>query len=236
MSLKKFALGLLLLLGTLPAFAGVQLFTNNAVTTLSAPASSGALSISVASSSLFPAPTGGNWFIATLEHIVSGVVTVNEIVKVTNVSGTTWAIVRAQEGTSAVAWLSGDTVALLPTAGGLGQFIQPGNITFPVGLRFSYGAFLQTANSTCALQSPAFNGQNSNIASVFCSSVGNIIITFSTPYTTNAPLCTVSVIGNYGSVATAYVNDVIPTYVVVYTELAATLANNIEYALICIGT
>lgn len=210
MSLKKFALGLLLLLGTLPAFAGVQLWANNATTTLSAPASSGATSISVSSSSLFPAPTGGNWFIATLEHIVSGVVTVNEIVKVTNVSGTTWTIVRAQEGTGAVAWLSGDTVALLPTAGGLGQFVQPGlvngdctvNGSFAItctkagGVALSNGAVtllsygqIVGGASTCSITTSSAV-ESSNLASC-TGTTGSYVVNFTTAYSHPVP-CTTS--------------------------------------------
>lgn len=107
--------------------AAVQLYSNNAVTTLAANASSSTTTLTVASSTAFPTLSGGNWFIATLEHLVSGVVTVDEIVKVTAVSGTTWTVVRAQEGTAGVSWLSGDTVALLPTSGGMAQFLQPGS-------------------------------------------------------------------------------------------------------------
>jgi hypothetical protein len=124
----RLLLGLLLLASSLAHAAGVQLFSNNAVTTLAAPATSSATSLTVSSSTLFPSLSGGNWFVATLEHLVSGIVTADEIVKVTAVSGATWTVVRAQEGTSALTWVSGDTVALLPTAGGLVQFQQPAQV------------------------------------------------------------------------------------------------------------
>ena len=58
------------------------LFTNNASTTLSAAISStSATSISVASSSTFPAPGAGEYFYATIDDGTN-----NEIVKVTAVS------------------------------------------------------------------------------------------------------------------------------------------------------
>ena len=136
--MKKIVLCLLLALSGFsgaPALAATQLYANNAVTTLAANASSGTTSLTVASSAAFPALSGGNWFVATLEHIVSGIVTAQEIVKVTAVSGTTWTVVRAQEGTSAAAWVSGDTIALLPTAGGLANFAQvTGNIATATAL------------------------------------------------------------------------------------------------------
>jgi hypothetical protein len=109
--------------------AGTQQWSNNSVTTLASNASSSATTLTVSSSTAFPSLSGGNWFVATLEHIVSGVVTVQEIVKVTAVSGTTWTVVRGQETTAGVAWSAGDTVALLPTAGGLSQFLQAGSIS-----------------------------------------------------------------------------------------------------------
>jgi hypothetical protein len=151
MSLKKLLLSFILCLAGLPAFAatGIQTFANNAVTTLASNASSGTTTLTVSSSAAFPSLSGGNWFIATLEHIVSGIVTVNEIVKVTAVSGTSWTVVRAQEGTSGVAWLSGDTVALLPTAGGLGQFVQYQSGTFTGAVTGMSGGFVTgTVNYT----------------------------------------------------------------------------------------
>jgi hypothetical protein len=146
--LKKFVLGLALCLAGLPALAGVQLYTNNAVTTLASNASSSTTSLSVASSTAFPSLSGGNWFIATLEHIVSSVVTAEEIVKVTAVSGTTWTVVRAQEGTAGVSWLSGDTVVLLPTAGGMANFIQPQSGTFTGTLTGMSGSTTGAVNYT----------------------------------------------------------------------------------------
>jgi hypothetical protein len=106
--------------------AAIQLFSNNASTTLATPISSGSTSLAVISGtgSLFPALSGGNWFIGTLEHVVSGSVTATEIVKVTARSGDTMTIVRGQENTSPLTWSAGDIFALLPTAGGLSQFVQ----------------------------------------------------------------------------------------------------------------
>jgi len=131
--LRKLLLGLALCLGALSidgranaaTGSGIQQFSNNGVTTLVASATSSATTITVASNATFPTLSSGNWFIATLEHLTAGLVTADEIIKVTADSSTTWTVVRAQEGTTGLSWSSGDTVTLLPTAGGLAQFVQP---------------------------------------------------------------------------------------------------------------
>src|SRR5665213_382052 len=106
--------------------AGIQVFSNNAQTTLATPLSSGSTSLAVTAGtgSLFPALTGGNWFVGTLQHVVSGAVTAQEIVKVTARSGDTMTIARGQENTTPLSWSAGDFFSLLPTAGGLSQFVQ----------------------------------------------------------------------------------------------------------------
>ncbi|MDR5728329.1 MAG: right-handed parallel beta-helix repeat-containing protein [Terriglobia bacterium] len=111
---------------------GIQLFSNNASTTLAADITSAATSMTVASAALFPPTlTGGNWFVVTLQEIVSNLVTAEEIVMVTAVSGTTWTIVRDQESTGAQPWVTGNTVAMLDTAGTSAQFLQAGNL-YPI--------------------------------------------------------------------------------------------------------
>lgn len=105
----------------------LRLFSNNASATLAAPITSTAtaLSVTAGSGALFPAPSGGTSFTATLQHIVAGVVTAYEIILVTGRSTDNFTtIVRAQENTTALAWNAGDTIALLPTANGLAQMAQ----------------------------------------------------------------------------------------------------------------
>ncbi|HET8688201.1 MAG TPA: hypothetical protein VFM18_16325, partial [Methanosarcina sp.] len=67
------------------------LFANNATTSLAANLAAGSTSMSVASSSGFPAPTGNNYFYCTLIRASDSAI---EIIKVTAVSGTTWTITR----------------------------------------------------------------------------------------------------------------------------------------------
>ena len=95
----------------------VQLFANNAVTTLDANLGIGVLSLTVAAGdgALFPSPTAGDWFYATLESGAN-----KEIVQVTTRATDVFTIVRAQEGTSDQSWSIGDTVELRVTAAYLG--------------------------------------------------------------------------------------------------------------------
>lgn len=101
------------------------LFTNNASTTLASSILSGATSLTVASGSgaLFPNPTSPDYFLVTLQG-VSG--TPIEIVKCTARSTDTLTIVRAQEGTTASAFSSGDKVELRVTAGQMTGASQAG--------------------------------------------------------------------------------------------------------------
>jgi hypothetical protein len=109
----------------------LQLFSNNAITTLAAPINASATSLSVISGagSLFPAISGSNFFVATLLKINTGTspptVTAYEIIKVIARAGDTMTIVRGQENTTALSWNAGDTMSLDLTAGGYNQFVQP---------------------------------------------------------------------------------------------------------------
>jgi len=92
----------------------VALFTNNAATTLASAVAPSDTSITVASASAFPTPTGGNYFLATLVGITG---TPIEIVQVTSVTGNVFTVVRAQEGTTASSFNVNDLVQLRITAG-----------------------------------------------------------------------------------------------------------------------
>lgn len=112
----------------------VQLFTNNAASTLASNITSGATSLTVQAGdgALFPNPTGGDWFIVSLETPAASA---REIVKCTARSTDVLTIVRAQEGTTAQPFDSGDKVELRLTKGTLEGVLQKaggqmsGNIT-----------------------------------------------------------------------------------------------------------
>ncbi|UOF82003.1 tail fiber [Caudoviricetes sp.] len=97
-----------------------MLFANNAATTLASSLSNSATSMSVASSSAFPSPTSPQYFYCTLIDAATN--SVIEIVKVTAVSGTTWTIVRAQDGTTANSYIAGDKVELRLVRASLNDF------------------------------------------------------------------------------------------------------------------
>ena len=96
-----------------------QLFSNNAETTLAAPLTDSATSVTFTDGSLFRTPTGGDFERLTL--IVGGTV---EIVSLTARSGNTGTITRAQEGTTALAWGTGTRVFAGVTKGTLETMLQ----------------------------------------------------------------------------------------------------------------
>lgn len=99
-------------------------FANNAGSTLAAPISSGATSITLAAGTgdLFPAPGAGEQFTLSLTDVATG--QVNEIVYCTARSSDTLTVVRAQEGTAAAAWTTGDFANHFVTAGTADAFAQ----------------------------------------------------------------------------------------------------------------
>lgn len=96
-----------------------QLFVNNANSKLVAGISNVSLSLQIAAGDgmKFPNPTGGDFFLVTLSKITSGIESSVEIVKVTARATDVFTIVRAQEGTTALAYAENDTVSLRVTAG-----------------------------------------------------------------------------------------------------------------------
>ena len=103
--------------------AGLNLFTNNAATTLASSILVGATSLTVSSGTgaLFPTLAGGAYFYCTLSNTAG---TTIEIVKVTARSTDTFTIVRAQDNTTASAFSAGDKVELRLTAIDLQNFPQ----------------------------------------------------------------------------------------------------------------
>jgi len=96
-----------------------ELFANNAASTLASSILAGDLSLTVATGegALFPSPSGGDYFHATLDDGVN-----IEIVRVTARSSDTLTIVRAQQGTAAAAFGAGTAVQIRITANTLTRF------------------------------------------------------------------------------------------------------------------
>ena len=99
-----------------------MLFANNCNTTLSGSLTNVATTMSVTSATGFPSPTGSQYFYCTLADAATQ--TTIEIVKVTAVSGTTFTIVRGQDGTSGTAFSSGDVVSLRLVRASLNDFAK----------------------------------------------------------------------------------------------------------------
>jgi hypothetical protein len=102
----------------------IEIYGNNAATTLSASISASAVSLTVLSGTgaAFPNPSAGQFFRMTLNDALTGLV--YEIVYCTARSGDTFTIVRGQENTAAVAWVSGDKLFEGVTAGAMGNLSQ----------------------------------------------------------------------------------------------------------------
>lgn len=93
----------------------VDLFANAAATTLAASSLAGATSLTVTSSTLFPAAS-------TAASTQFRVLIDSELMIVTNVSGTTWTVTPAAEGTVAAAHTAGAAITAIATAAGLQSF------------------------------------------------------------------------------------------------------------------
>lgn len=99
-----------------------MLFANNANTTLTSSITTSATSITVASSAAFPSPINPQYFYCTLAD--SATQQIIEIIKVTAISGTTWTVVRGQDGTSGTAFSIGDIVSLRLVRASLNDFAK----------------------------------------------------------------------------------------------------------------
>lgn len=162
------------------------LFTNNASTTLASGITTSSTSITVATGqgSLFPAPTGSDFFYATLANASN----VLEIVKCTARTGDTLTVTRAQEGTTATAYSTGDKIELRPTAAGLSWKVDQdfvgtltGNLTFSGTHTVSGTTVLNGALSgtglTNYLASPAAIGGTAAAAGTFTTLTASTSVT-----------------------------------------------------------
>lgn len=152
------------------------LFANNATTTL---VSLAGTALAVTSSAGFPVPAAGQAFYCTIIRASDGAI---EIVSVTAISGTNWTVVRAQEGTSSLTFVSGDKVELRITAAGLGQMIQKGSLPagwLSVQTFVTNGTYTPPAGTNSALvcfQAPGGGGGgtlSSSTANAACGSGGS---------------------------------------------------------------
>lgn len=102
----------------------VIIFGNNVTSTVtgSITSASTTVNLAVGTGAQFPQPQPGQYFIATFIDQATG--TQREIVHVTNITADTATIVRAQEGTTAQAWVVASIFAHLHTAGAMAAMMQ----------------------------------------------------------------------------------------------------------------
>lgn len=119
----------------------VLLFANNAASTLAGAISNTATQVNLQTGegALFPNPTSGQYFVATFVDAATG--QLNEIIWCTARAGDVLTIVRAQEGTDALAWNPGDFCSNLWTAGQAAQMLQQGDIALSTAIITASGAF-----------------------------------------------------------------------------------------------
>lgn len=87
------------------------------------------MTVAAGTGSLFPVPVAGeSYFVLTIKPVTTAVNNY-EIVYVTAVSGDTFSITRAQEGTTAQVWPSGSIGANLFTAGTFSSLLQEGDVS-----------------------------------------------------------------------------------------------------------
>jgi microcystin-dependent protein len=100
------------------------IFANNAKTNLASPISTVSTTIQVAAGagSLFPSPTGNQYFTVTLNSI--NYPNIFEICYCTSRTGDVLTVTRAQEGTAAYSFASGDIVGNFDTAGTMKNLVQ----------------------------------------------------------------------------------------------------------------
>lgn len=109
------------------------LFSNNAQTTIAGSITNVATSVALAPGSgvEFPAPGAGQTFLGTFNDAATGLL--YEIVSVTARIADTLTIVRAQEGTTGLAWNAGDIFGNFMTAGTAADFVQLPISSSPAG-------------------------------------------------------------------------------------------------------
>lgn len=122
----------------------IQLYANNAKTTLAAPVTSTQTSITVApgTGALFPSPTIGQAFKITLVSATSA--TTFEICLCTARSGDTLTVVRAQEGTAGQPFILNDVVGNFDTKGVMDDLVQSPQLQAQY---YQYGIAAGSANA-----------------------------------------------------------------------------------------
>ena len=133
----------------------IELWANNARTTMAGSLSNVATSIVLQSGAgaLFPSPnnTIGQFAKATIQDAATALR--NEIVYITARTGDVLTVVRGQDSTTAQTWSAGDTVFEGVTAATLGGFVQPAQLQ---NNSYNHAIAGGTANAITATYTPAY--------------------------------------------------------------------------------
>ena len=160
-------------------------FVNYVDTTLAAAVSSTATSLSLSSSANLPVLSPGEIMPLTLNDAATGLV--YEIVYVTAISGTTLTVERAQEGTTAQNWSSGDYAFTGPTAGTVapvaGTHSPVASETLPAANQLVVTPGTLTAAIDLTLNDAAAAGSGATIYG----SAADYGVTVQSPVTTGSP-------------------------------------------------
>ena len=134
----------------------MQLYANNASSTLASGvnATDNTLVLATGQGSLFPAPSGGDFFLLTLTQGV-GLEDSWEIAKCTARVGDSLTVVRAQEGTSGVVWAIGSKVELRVTAGTLNNIGSPADA---LSITYNGDGSIATLTEDGVVKTFAYNG------------------------------------------------------------------------------
>jgi hypothetical protein len=142
----------------------IELYANNAQSTLASSITSSQTTITVASGTgvKFPNPVSGTQFFRVALTAASSPDTNIEVVYCTARSTDTLTVIRGQEGTTARAWSVLDLIANVATAGTYSQFLQPYFGT-DTGVVNAYVVSTPQANSSYYLGMPvSFSTTNAN--------------------------------------------------------------------------
>ena len=143
------------------------IFANNAATTTAGAIAAGATAINVASGTgaLFPVPGSGQFFALTLSNQ-----TQEEITYCTSRTGDVVTVTRGQEGTTALAWPAGTTIANLWTAGSAALLVQAAQLQQQAG---NYAVDTGTANAYVITRTPTPASLSATVGEPIRVKIGN---------------------------------------------------------------
>ncbi len=140
----------------------IELYANNARTTLAGSANNTVTSLVLQSGAgaLFPSPnnTIGEYAKATLQDSATGLR--NEIVYITARTGDVLTVIRGQDGSTAQTWSAGDTVFEGVTAATLASFVQPSKLQSG---EYIYASATGTTSAYIATLTPAIATVNAGL-------------------------------------------------------------------------